>query len=230
MGSNSSKNKGNVPNDGLIPKVSVTKDDINKIQRKQTQKKENRTIPFGVPQKIDTKQQKGNVNPYYDCLIFPEEFNKKWKYQAKKEFDHKTVIISVVGKKNSGKTKFLSRFVENVPDIDSISKTNGLGIVFPTDIASKNFTFVEVPTLSDEFFGQQQSLNNTLKLYNDSKGHDILFDFTISISNIIFIVVNEYSFEDIQLINRIKKNVQEDYQKIIVVHNLKNKKTTKRKC
>ena len=229
MGSNSSKNKGNVPNDGLIPKYEFTKDDLNKIQRKQTQKKENRTIPFGVPQKIDTKQQKGNVNLIYDCLIFPEEFNKEWKYEAKKEFDHKTVIISVFGKKNSGKTKFLSRFVENVPDIDPISKTNGLGIVFPTDIASKNFTFVEVPTLSDEFFGQQQSLNNTLKLYNDSKGHDILFDFTISISNIIFIVVNEYSFEDIQLINRIKKNVQEDYQKIIVVHNLKNKKT-KEEC
>ena len=75
MGSNSSKNKGNVPNDGLIPKYEFTKDDLNKIQRKQTQKKENRTIPFGVPQKIDTKQQTGNVNLIYDCLIFPEEFS-----------------------------------------------------------------------------------------------------------------------------------------------------------
>ena len=232
MGNNSSKNKGNVPNESLYPKdskVLVTRDDINKIQREPTQKIENRTIPFREPQKIDTKQQKGNDIPFYDCSIYPEKFNEKWNYDAKKEFDNKTVIISVLGKKNSGKTKLLSRFVENVPDIDSISKTNGLGIVFPTDTASKNFTFIEVPTLSDEFFGQQQSLNNTLKLYNDSKGHDIIFDFTISISNIIFIVVNDYSFEDIEVINRIKKNVQEDYQKIIVVHNLKNKKT-KEEC
>ena len=212
MGGNSSKNKGNVPNDSLIPKVSITMDDINQIQHKRTQIKENRTIPFNNIQRIDTKQQRGNVYQFYDCLIFPEKYNKEWKYKAKnkkefEEFDHNTVIISVFGKKNSGKTKFLSKFIENVPDIDSISKTNGLGIIFPTDITSKNFTFVEVPTLSDEFFGQQQSLNNTLKLYNDSKGHDIISDFTISISNIIFVVVNDYSFEDIQLINRIKNKL-----------------------
>ena len=225
MGSKQSKNRGGLPNAGLVPEALVKKEDINRVEYNSNKKNINREIPFRNLMKIDVNQKENEVK-FYDDLINPENFNEKWKYESQKPFNHNTRIFSIFGGKNSGKTTFLSRFTNTNKDISSSTKTNGLGIIFPTDMNSKNFTFVEMPALSNEFFGQKQSLENRLNL---SKGYELMFDYAISISNVIFIVVNDYSFEDVQLVNRVKKKVQEDQQKIIIIHNLKDKKT-KQEC
>ena len=63
-------------------------------------------------------------------------------------------------------------------------------------------------------------------MYNDNKINDMFINYLTCISNIILLVVNDYSFEDIQYINKIKNKISSS-NKLFIIHNLKDKETIK---
>ena len=177
--------------------------------------------PLNICTKPKPKRQK-----LYDEIIYPENLSSKWNYYKKSKlniFSKTTLALSALGKNKSGKTQLLLRLLEYDETLISESSLKGLGIIYPKNMVLKNVTLFE---LSNIFNESQYNTSNTLvqQMYNDNKINDMFINYLTCISNIILLVVNDYSFEDIQYINKIKNKISSS-NKLFIVHNLKDKET-----
>lgn len=182
-------------------------------------------LEFETPPDIYKKPKK-KIPKIYDEIIYPTNITTEWSFYKKSKlniFSKTTLILSAIGKKDVGKTKLLLHLL----DYDNESSTNlnlkGLGIIYPKNLVTKNVTLLE---LSGMFSESSIYFPQTLEkqFYNDSKVNDIFINYIISVSNIILLVVNDYSFEDIEYIHKIKKKIN-PMNKLIIIHNLKDKET-----
>jgi hypothetical protein len=177
--------------------------------------------PLNIYTKPKPKRQK-----LYDEIIYPENLSSKWNYYKKSKlniFSKTTLALSALGKNKSGKTQLLLRLLEYDETLISESSLKGLGIIYPKNMVLKNVTLFE---LSNIFNESHYNSSNTLvqQMYNDNKINNMFINYLTCISNIILLVVNDYSFEDIQYINKIKNKISSS-NKLFIVHNLKDKET-----
>ena len=178
--------------------------------------------PLNIYTKPKTKQSK-----LYDEIIYPENISTKWSYYKKSKlniFSKTTLTLSALGKKGVGKTQFLLRVLEYDETSLSDSDLKGLGIIYPKNIINKNVTLLELSSIFNESHYNTFSNNLVQQMFNDYKTNDMFINYITDISNIILLIVNDYSFEDIQYINKIKNKIS-SFNKLFIVHNLKDKET-----
>ena len=180
---------------------------------------------FETPLNIYKKPKTSN-SKLYDEIIYPENITTKWSLYKKSKlniFSKSTITLSALGKKGVGKTKFLLHLLDYDETSLNNSDLKGLGVIYPKNIVSKNVTLLE---LSSIFSESHYSTSTTLvdQIYNDYKINDMFIDYITGVSNIMLLVVNGYTFEDIQYINKIKNNIN-SLTKLFIIHNLKDKET-----
>jgi len=168
--------------------------------------------------------EKGNEKYEYFSNINTSNEDNKDTDLAKKHLNR----IGILGVSNVGKTFILKKLInkkENIP-----KKTRGISVIYPeikTDnyfvcidsqgseepIIDKNKTEQEVFDLTEE---QRKVL---IKELSRDKNFTEIFiqDFIIKKSNILIVVVDQLTFSEQKLINRLKYNT--NFKKLFVIHN-----------
>ena len=176
-----------------------------------------------------------NINAMKSLLDkgWKEEFpNDKKKYDEKK--DKESVIVSVIGNANKGKSFILAK----LSDVDLPSgfeiQTKGLSVKYPT-IENKNIILLDtagfqtplvendVYKLSDDkdTLQEEKYLNEVTELSRDKQMTECLLQkFVLTQANILICVVGELTYSEQKFLNKIKKDIQD--KRLFVVHNLQN--------
>ena len=160
----------------------------------------------------------------------------KWNKQRKEIIEKMKVLellkIGILGNGNVGKSFLLSRlFSINIPSGYSVI-TEGLSLKY-----NENDKYIildsaglQTPLLSDEHFKDKDEENIRKKyedLYKDkTQTENFIQNLIIYLSDMILIVVGKITFNEQKLINKIKKELEEnDDEKentIYIIHNLMN--------
>ena len=163
----------------------------------------------------------------------------KWNKQRKEIIEKMKVLellkIGILGNGNVGKSFLLSRlFSINIPSGYSVI-TEGLSLKY-----NENDKYIildsaglQTPLLSDEHFKDKDEENIRKKyedLYKDkTQTENFIQNLIIYLSDMILIVVGKITFNEQKLINKIKKELEEnDDEKentIYIIHNLMNFQT-----
>ena len=137
--------------------------------------------------------------------------------------------IGVLGVSSVGKTFILKKLIGKQGDIKA---TKGISVIYP-EKTEKDKLFVcldsqgsEVPIIdeklsAEEIFNlsEEERLKKVKDLSKDKKFTEIFIqDFIINKSNILIVVVDQLTFSEQKLINRLKSN--ENFDKLFVIHNL----------
>ncbi len=137
--------------------------------------------------------------------------------------------IGVLGVSDVGKTFILKKLIGKNDD-DNQKKTKGISIIYP-EIDSDNLfvcidsqgseePIIDKSKTKKEVFDLTESKRKELvrQLSKDKKFTEIFIqDFIIKKSNILIVVVDQLTFSEQKLINRLKYN--ENYDKLFVIHN-----------
>ena len=137
--------------------------------------------------------------------------------------------IGVLGDSSVGKTFILKKLIGKQGDIKA---TKGISVIYP-EKTEKDKLFVcldsqgsEVPIIdeklsAEEIFNlsEEERLKKVKDLSKDKKFTEIFIqDFIINKSNILIVVVDQLTFSEQKLINRLKS--KENFDKLFVIHNL----------
>ena len=179
--------------------------------------------------KIDINSMKSLLEDGWE-----EEFSNKGKERYDKKKDKPSVVVSVIGNQNKGKSWILGKISgEEIPKGYAV-KTKGLSIIYPTidrqniillDTAGFETPLVEnsVYKLSKDKFKLDE---NTY--YEESKilARDrqmteyFLQRFVLTQANILLVLVGQLTYTDQKFLNRVKKECGD--KRIFIIHNLKN--------
>ena len=176
-----------------------------------------------------------NINAMKSLLDkgWQEEFpNDKSIYEEKK--DKESVIVSVIGNANKGKSFILAK----LSDVDLPSgfeiQTKGLSVKYPT-IANKNIILLDTagfqtPLVENDVYKlsedkdtlqEEKYLNEVTELSRDKQMTECLLQkFVLTQANILICVVGELTYSEQKFLNKIKKDIQD--KRLFVVHNLQN--------
>ena len=176
-----------------------------------------------------------NINAMKSLLDkgWQEEFpNDKSIYEAKK--DKESVIVSVIGNANKGKSFILAK----LSDVDLPSgfeiQTKGLSVKYPT-IENKNIILLDTagfqtPLVENDVYilsedkdtlQEEKYLNEVTELSRDKQMTECLLQkFVLTQANILICVVGELTYSEQKFLNKIKKDIQD--KRLFVVHNLQN--------
>ena len=176
-----------------------------------------------------------NINAMKSLLDkgWKEEFpNDKKKYDEKK--DKESVIVSVIGNANKGKSFILAK----LSDVDLPSgfeiQTKGLSVKYPT-IENKNIILLDTagfqtPLVENDVYilsedkdtlQEEKYLNEVTELSRDKQMTECLLQkFVLTQANILICVVGELTYSEQKFLNKIKKDIQD--KRLFVVHNLQN--------
>ena len=137
--------------------------------------------------------------------------------------------IGVLGVSGVGKTFILKKLIGKNDD-DNQNKTKGISVIYPKKDSDNLFACIdsqgsEEPIIDksktkEEVFDLNDSQRKDLikKLSKDKKFTEIFIqDFIIRKSNILIVVVDQLTFSEQKLINRLKYN--KNYDKLFVIHN-----------
>jgi hypothetical protein len=140
------------------------------------------------------------------------KIKKSRKLESKYE-NQKNILVSVLGKKNSGKT-FLLNNINNKIDYDekSLFKEKNFYIRYAKSPES-NVCYIECPAFDNYF--EETKIEENLEI-----NINFYINFCLKYSQMIILVVNEMTTEDLLMINLIKSKCIQS-QKIIIIHNLK---------
>ena len=137
--------------------------------------------------------------------------------------------IGILGVSSVGKSFILKKLIGKQGDTKA---TKGISVIYP-EINEKDKLFVcldsqgsEVPIIdqklsADEIFNltEKERLTKVKDLSKDKKFTEIFIqDFIINKSNILIVVVDQLTFSEQKLINRLKS--KENFDKLFVIHNL----------
>ena len=176
-----------------------------------------------------------NINAMKSLLDkgWKEEFpNDKSIYEEKK--DKESVIVSVIGNANKGKSFILAK----LSDVDLPSgfeiQTKGLSVKYPT-IENKNIILLDTagfqtPLVENDVYilsedkdtlQEEKYLNEVTELSRDKQMTECLLQkFVLTQANILICVVGELTYSEQKFLNKIKKDIQD--KRLFVVHNLQN--------
>jgi hypothetical protein len=136
--------------------------------------------------------------------------------------------IGVLGVSSVGKTFILKKLIGKQGDIKA---TKGISVIYP-EKNEKDKLFVcldsqgsEVPIIDEKLsaedifnLSEEERLKKVKDLSKDKKFTEIFIqDFIINKSNILILVVDQLTFSEQKLINRLKN---ENFDKLFVIHNL----------
>jgi len=140
------------------------------------------------------------------------KIKKSRKLESKYE-NQKNILVSVLGKKYSGKT-FLLNNINNKIDYDekSLFKEKNFYIRYAKSPES-NVCYIECPAFDNYF--EETKIEENLEI-----NINFYINFCLKYSQMIILVVNEMTTEDLLMINLIKSKCIQS-QKIIIIHNLK---------
>ena len=179
--------------------------------------------------KIDTTEPGIDKYEYYKATNEDKDIEKK-----------KLNRIGVLGVSNVGKTFILKQLI-NKKDED-IPKTKGISIIYPEKNTDNLFVCIDSQGSEEPIIDQKKEkeeiykLNGTQrkdlvkKLSKDKKCIEIFIqDFIIEKSNILIVVVDQLTFSEQKLINRLKQkqNFLINYLSFIIHNFLKVKKLLK---
>ena len=176
-----------------------------------------------------------NINAMKSLLDkgWQEEFpNDKSIYEEKK--DKESVIVSVIGNANKGKSFILAKLSDiNLPSGFEI-QTKGLSVKYPT-IENKNIILLDTagfqtPLVENDVYilsedkdtlQEEKYLNEVTELSRDKQMTECLLQkFVLTQANILICVVGELTYSEQKFLNKIKKDIQD--KRLFVVHNLQN--------
>ena len=167
-------------------------------------------------------------------ILTSDDGNDKYHHfisKDNKESDPSKLLnrIGVLGVSSVGKTFILKKLIGKQGDIKA---TKGISVIYP-EKTEKDKLFVcldsqgsEVPIIdeklsAEEIFNlsEEERLKKVKDLSKDKKFTEIFIqDFIINKSNILIVVVDQLTFSEQKLINRLKSN--ENFDKLFVIHNL----------
>ena len=119
----------------------------------------------------------------------------------KKKDEKNKRTIGVIGRSNVGKTFILNQLTNGISE-NQLNELNSINVKY-----IDNIVYLEASSYD--------GINN---IYSNSELIKLIQEFVITISNILIIVVDNYTLEDLLILNIIKKICY--WQKIIVIHNL----------
>ena len=166
-------------------------------------------------------------------ILTSEKGNEKYEYFRNKD-DIKSGEkllnrVGILGVSNVGKTFILKKLIGNQQA--NIKATKGISIIYP-EITEKDKLFVcldsqgsEEPIIDKKLTAEQifnlteeQRKQKVKELSKDKKFTEIFIqDFIINKSNILILVVDQLTFSEQKLINRLKN---ENFDKLFVIHNI----------
>ena len=120
----------------------------------------------------------------------------------KKKDEKNKRTIGVIGRSNVGKTFILNQLTNGKISKNQLNELNSINVKY-----IDNIVYLEASSYD--------GINN---IYSNSELIKLIQEFVITISNILIIVVDNYTLEDLLILNIIKKICY--WQKIIVIHNL----------
>ena len=121
--------------------------------------------------------------------------------EKKKKDEKNKRTIGVIGRSNVGKTFILNQLTNGISE-NQLNELNSINVKY-----IDNIVYLEASSYD--------GINN---IYSNSELIKLIQEFVITISNILIIVVDNYTLEDLLILNIIKKICY--WQKIIVIHNL----------
>ena len=140
------------------------------------------------------------------------KIKKSRKLESKYE-NQKNILVSVLGKKNSGKTFLLNNINDKIDyDEKSLFKEKNFYIRYAKS-PENNVCFIECPAFDNYF--EETKIEENLEI-----NINFYINFCLKYSQMIILVVNEMTIDDLLMINLIKLKCKQS-QKIIIIHNLK---------
>jgi len=166
-------------------------------------------------------------------ILMSDSGNDKYDYfktDSNTENEEKKYLnrIGILGVSGVGKTFILKKLINKKEDIPK--KTKGISVIYPEKDSTNLFVCIdsqgsEEPIIDKnktekEIFDLKEEERKELvkDLSKDKKFTEIFIqDFIIEKSNILIVVVDQLTFSEQKLINRLKHN--ENFNKLFVIHN-----------
>ena len=179
--------------------------------------------------KIDINSMKSLLEDGWE-----EEFSNKGKERYDKKKDKPSVVVSVIGNQNKGKSWILGKISgEEIPK-GYACKTRGLSIIYPT-IDKQNIILLdtagfETPLVENDVYklskkkdelSEKEYLEEVTDLAKDRQMTEYFLQrFVLTQANILLVLVGQLTYTDQKFLNRIKKECGD--KRIFIIHNLKN--------
>ena len=179
--------------------------------------------------KIDINSMKSLLEDGWE-----EEFSNKGKERYDKKKDKPSVVVSVIGNQNKGKSFILGQISgQPIPKGYSV-KTKGLSIKYPT-IEKQNIILLdtagfESPLVENDDYKLTKDKNELTEKEYITEVTDFAKDrqmteyflqrFVLTQANILLVLVGQLTYTDQKFLNRIKKECGD--KRIFIIHNLKN--------
>ena len=179
--------------------------------------------------KIDINSMKSLLEDGWE-----EEFSNKGKERYDKKKDKPSVVVSVIGNQNKGKSWILGKISgEEIPKGYAV-KTKGLSIIYPT-IDRQNIILLdtagfETPLVENDVYklskkkdelSEKEYLEEVTDLAKDRQMTEYFLQrFVLTQANILLVLVGQLTYTDQKFLNRVKKECGD--KRIFIIHNLKN--------
>ena len=177
-----------------------------------------------------------NINAMKSLLDkgWKEECSEKgfMRYEEKK--DKESVVVSVIGNANKGKSFLLAKLSDIVLPSGYEIQTKGLSVKYPT-IANKNIILLDTagfqtPLVENDVYKlskdkeelkEEDYINEVTELSRDKQMTECLLQkFVLTQANILICVVGELTYSEQKFLNKIKRDTKD--KRLFVVHNLQN--------
>ena len=177
-----------------------------------------------------------NINAMKSLLDYgwEEEFSTEGLQVYKEKKNQPSVVVSVVGNQNKGKSFILGKISgQPIPD-GYTCITKGLSIKYPT-IEKQNIILLdtagfESPLVENEDYKLSKDKNELTEKEYITEVTDFAKDrqmteyflqkFVLTQANILLVIVGQLTYPDQVFLNRIKKECGD--KRIFIIHNLKN--------
>ena len=237
-------------NNKLNIELEKSKNEIISLKRKVQEEKNKKNKDFENYKKNDYNEEyiDKELENFYDVIIniksiaalereegWPIKWNEARKEAISKFKDEQLLKVGILGNGNVGKSFLLSRlFNMKIPSGYSVI-TEGLSLKY-----NENDKYIildsaglQTPLLADEKYEDKDEEKNKKKyedLYKDkTQTENFIQNLIIYLSDMILIVVGKITFNEQKLINKIKKELEENEDKkenrIFIIHNLMNFQT-----
>jgi len=250
MDKNTTKSELRDLNNQLNINLEKAKNEIINLKKQVEEVKNKKNKDFEDYKKNDYNEEyiDKELANFYDVIIniksiaslekdegWPIKWNESRKNDISKLKDEQLLKIGILGNGNVGKSFLLSRlFKMSIPSGYSVI-TEGLSLKYNefdryTILDSAG---LQTPLLSDEKYEDKDEENSKKKyedLYKDkTQTENFIQNLIIYLSDMILIVVGKITFNEQKLINKIKKELEENEEqkenRIYIIHNLMNFQT-----
>ena len=234
-------------NKKLNNELETKKNEIVQLKRKLDELRNKKNIEFEEYKKNDYNEEyiDKQLETFYDVIIniksiaslskeegWPIKWNMNRKDSISKLKDENLLKVGILGNGNVGKSFLLSRlFQMKIPSGYSVI-TEGLSLKYNEEdkYTILDSAGLQTPLLADEKYEDKDEEKNRKKyedLYKDkTQTENFIQNLIIYLSDMILIVVGKITFNEQKLINKIKKELEENEalkdNRIFIIHNLMN--------